>query len=161
MSASSVAWIALAVADLQNSRSGPLVLGFTTTALATGQTDRVTPLISNTSEEILGAIGFSGKYTMDASYGTVTPNVIPPNLKDMAIEKVIRRLKQVLDMPLTAQESEDERTYNRTLALIREGRYPIDITNNPGNNISLPGGGVTTYVRNRSEYTRRGLSNLC
>ncbi len=161
MSASSVAWVQLVFADIQNSRSGPLALGMQTTALATGQTDRITPLLSNTAEEIIGAIGFSGKFTMDASYGTVTPNLIPPNLKDMAVEKTIRRLKQVLDMPLTAQETDDEKTYNRVLALIREGRYPIDITNNPGNNLSIPGGGVSSYVRNCSQFTRRGLSGLC
>lgn len=154
-------WIQLSFADIQNSRSGPLSLGFQSTALAAGQTDRVTPLISNVSEEIVGAIGFSGKYVMDASYGSVSPCKIPPNLKDPAVEKVIRRLKLVLNMPLLAQETDDEKTYNRTLALIREGKYPVDITNNPGGNISIPAGGVGSIQRQRTQFSRAGLSGLC
>ncbi len=161
MALTATQWIQIVFADIQNSRSGPLSLGFASTALATGQTDRVTPLISNTTEEIIGAIGFSGKYTMDASYGSLTPNVIPPNLKDLAVEKIIRRLKLVLNMALLQQETDDERNYNRILSLIREGRYPIDITNNPGNNLSLPGGGVGSIVRNCTQFSRAQLSNLC
>ncbi len=161
MAASSVAWIQIVIADIQNSRSGPLVLGFQTTALAAGQSDPVPAIISQVVEEILGCIGFSGRYTMDASYGTLSPNVLPPNLKDLAVEKICRKLKGRLNMPYTQSEQDDEKQYNARLNLIREGRWPIDVTNNPGNNLSVKGGTVATIVRNRSLYTRGGLSGLC
>ncbi len=161
MPASSVAWIQIVTADIQNSRSGPLVLGFQTTALAAGQADPVPAIISQVVEEILGVIGFSGRYTMDASYGTLSPNVIPPNLKDLAVEKICRKLKGRLNMPYTESEREDEKSYNARINLIRDGRWPIDITNNPGNNLSVRGGTVATIVRQRSQFTRSGLSGLC
>lgn len=160
MALSAVTWIQIVTADIQNSRSGPLVLGFQTTALATGQSDPVPAIISQVTEELLGVMGFSGRYTMDASYGTVSPNVIPPNLKDMAVEKICRKLKGRLNMPYTESEREDEREYQKRLNLLREGRWPVDITDNPGNNLSVRGGAVATYVRQASLFTRSGLSNL-
>lgn len=161
MAASSVSWVQITFADIQNSRSGPLVTGFATTALATGQTNPIPAIIDQVTEEILGLIGFSGRYVLDASYGTVSPNVLPPNLKDMAVEKICRKLKGRLDMPLTESEREDERAYDKRLMLIREGKWPIDVSDNPGNNLSVQGGNVVTHVRQHSQYTRKGLQGLC
>ncbi len=160
MSASSVQWIQIVVADIQNSRSGPLVLGFQTTALAAGQTDPIPSIIVQVTEEILGVMGFSGKYTMDASYGAISPNVIPPNLKDWAVEKICRRLKMRLNMALLAQEQEDERQYERRLNLLRQGQWPVDVTNNPGNNLSRPTSGIGNYNRQSPQFTRCQLNNL-
>lgn len=161
MAASATTWIQVTFADIQNSRSGPLVLGFQSTALATGQTNPVPAIIDQVTEEILGIIGFSGRVVMDASYGTVSPNVLPPNLKDMAVEKICRKLKGRLDMPLTEQERQDEKDYNQRLNLLREGKWPVDISDNPGNNLSVQGGAVVSQQRQHAEFTRRGLRGLC
>ncbi len=157
---SSVAWIQIVIADLQNSRSGPLVVGFQTTALAPGQSDPVPAVISQVTEEILGVMGFSGRYTMDASYGTVTPNVIPPNLKDLAVEKIARKLKGRLNMALTNQELDEERTYQHRISALREGRWPVDLTNNPGNNLSSNPGVVARSGPTTSYFKRGQLADL-
>ena len=143
MAASSVAWIQITLADLQNARAGPLVLAFQSTALASGQTDPTAPIIADATEEVLGVMGYSGRYTMDASYGTVSPNVIPPNLKRLVVEKICRIFKGRLNMALLPQEVDDERTYQIRLADLRVGRWPVDMTNNPGNNLSAQPGSVT------------------
>lgn len=156
-------WIQITIADIQASRSGPLVLGFQTTALAPGQPDPVPVIIAQVTEEIIGSIGFSGRYTMDASYGSVNPNVIPPNLKDLAVEKICRKLKGRFtgSVGLTTDEREDEKDYERKMSLIRDGRYPIDVTNNPGNNLSVRGGSVVAIQGQRTQFRASQLRNLC
>lgn len=160
MPASSVAWIQITLGDLQNSRAAALVQGFTSTSLASGQSSPVPSIIAQVTEEILGVMGFSGRYTMDASYGTVSPNVLPPNLKQLAVDKICRILKGRLQMPLLAQETEEENVYQRRLVDLREGRWPVDLTDNPGNNLSNNPGTVsrTTFQTNR--FKRSQLNNL-
>jgi hypothetical protein len=157
--ASSVAWIQITLADLQNSRAAALVAGFTGTSLASGQSSPVPAIISDATEEILGVIGFSGRYAMDASYGTVSPNVIPPNLKSMVVENICRLLKKRLNMALLAQEVEDERNYQSRLRDLRAGEWPVDVTDNPGNNLSAQGGTVSICAPS-ARFKRSQLSNL-
>ena len=158
--ASSVAWIQVTLGDLQNSRAGPLVLAFTATALSSGQSSPVPSIIADATEEILGVMGFSGRYTMDASYGTVSPNVIPPNLKRLVVENICRIFKRRLNMALLPQEVEDERMYQARLRDLREGNWPVDLTDNPGNNLSVNGGSVSTTTALTSQFTRSKLRNL-
>lgn len=160
MSASSVTWIQVTLADLQDARAGPLVLAMQQTALASGQTSPVPRIIADASEEVLGAIGFSGRYLMDASYGTVTPNVIPPNLKRMVVEKICRIFKGRLNMALLPQEVEEERVYQDRLSDLIAGKWPVDVTDNPGNNLSVQGGAVSAYNPNTTQFSRSKLNNL-
>jgi hypothetical protein len=157
----SVPWIAVTLADLQDAQAGPLVTAFQTTALASGQSDPTGRVIANISDEILGSIGFSGRYTMDASQGTVTPNVIPPNLKDLCVKKVCRVLKGRLNMVLLPDQTQDERTYQSTLLQLREGRFPINATSNPsGSNIAVKPGLVTLNLGQRRQFEPHDLRNL-
>jgi hypothetical protein len=161
---SAVPWYGLVLADLQNAQAGPLVVAMQGTALASGQTDPTPQVMCDTCDEILGAVGFSGRYTMDASQGTFAagvPNLIPPNLKNFAVKRVIRTCKGRLNMAPNAMDIEDERTYQRTLQLLREGKYPVDVTNNPsGSNISVKPGLVTLnqgYCRHYQPWQLRNL----
>lgn len=156
-----VPWIQVALVDLQNAQAGPLVVAFQSTALAMGQADPTPQAIADITDQILGSIGFSGRYTMDASQGTVFPNVIPPNLKNMAVRAVCRFMKGRLEMPLRADETEDGRTFERTLQLLRDGRFPIDATSNPsGSDIAVKPGLVAINYGYRRQFQPHDLSNL-
>jgi hypothetical protein len=134
------------------------------TALASGQSDPTPQVICDTSDEILGAIGFSGRYLMDASQGTFgsgTPNLIPPNLKNFCVKRVIRTCKGRLNMAPNAMDIEDERTYQRTLELLRKGQYPVDLTNNPsGSNVSIKSGAVALNTGYCRKFQPCQLNNL-
>lgn len=158
---SALPWIAVGVTDLQNAQAGALVAAFQGTALGVGQTDPTGPVIAQVSDELLGDIGFSGRYTMDASQGTVTPNLIPPNLKDLCVKRVVRIMRGRLEMPLTADQIQDERTYQSIRGQIRRGEYPIDLTNNPsGSNVSIKSGQVSLNPGYCRRFQPWQLNNL-
>src|SRR5256885_1255991 len=106
-------------------------------------------------------MGFCVRYTNDACYGSLDPNVIPPNIKNIAGQKIGRKLNGRLNMSLTDQERDDERSYDRRLNLIREGNWPIDVTNNPGNNLSVKQGSVVSFVNQPTRFRASQLGNLC
>lgn len=161
---SSVPWIAVTVGDLQNAQAGPLVVAFQSTALAVGQVDPTGQILTDVSAEVLGAVGFSGRYTMDASQGTFAagvPDLIPPNLKSLVVNKVVRIMRGRLEMVATAMQIEDEKTYQRVLQQIRDGRYPVDATNNPsGSDISVKPGLVTLNKGSHRHFRPHQLNNL-
>jgi hypothetical protein len=161
---SSVPWVAVTVSDLQNAQAGALVLAFQTTALGQGQSDPTAQVLTDVSAELLGAVGFSGRYTMDASQGTFgagVPDLIPPNLKSLVVNKVVRIMRGRLEMVATAMQIEDEKTYQRTLDRIRLGQYPVDATNNPsGSDISVRPGLVALNYGNRRHFRPGQLDNL-
>lgn len=158
---SALPWVAVTVADLQNAQAGALVSAFQGTALGSGQSDPTGPVIAQVSDEILGDIGFSGRYIMDASQGTVTPNVIPPNVKDLCVKRVVRIMRGRLEMALTSDQMQDERTYQSIRRDIREGRYPIDQTSNPsGSNVSIKSGQVSLNCGQRRRFQPCDLENL-
>jgi hypothetical protein len=161
MALTALPWIAVALVDLQNAQAGALVTAFQTTALASGQTDPTTQVIADTSDEILGSIGFSGRYTMDASQGTLTPNLIPPNLKNFCVKKAIRTLRGRLNMGLMPDQIQDERTYQSTLAQLRKGEFPVDATNNPsGVDVSVKPGLVALNPGYHRHFQPHQLRNL-
>lgn len=156
-----VPWVAITLTDLQNAQAGALVTAFQTSALASGQADPTGKVINDVTQEILGAVGFSGRYTMDASQGTVVPDVLPPNLLNMAVAKVCRKMRGRLEMPLMPDQIEDERTFQRTLQLLRDGRYPVTATSNPsGTDISGNPGLVALNPGQWRRFTPGQLNNL-
>lgn len=154
-------WIAVALVDLQNAQAGGLVTAFQSTALASGQPDPTGPVIAQVSDEILGSVGYSGRYTMDASQGTVVPNLLPPNLKDMAVKKIVRILRGRLNLTLMPDQIQDERTYQSILLQLRKGEYPVDATNNPSaTDISVKPGLVALNPGITRRYQPCDLGNL-
>jgi hypothetical protein len=115
-------WITLSVTDLNNSRAAPIIKAAQTTVLATGQADPIPDLIAQVQAELRGMIGFSGRYGLDGSSGTS----IPPNLKDMAVQKVAREVQARLHLPMSDQDKEDDKLYQARLLLIAQGKWPID-----------------------------------
>lgn len=142
-----VPWVAVALTDIQNARPGTLVAAFQGTALASGQGDPTLAIIQKVTADILGAVGYSGRYVMDASQGqNGAVDVLPPNLFDFAVEKMCRMMEKRLMMPWTDDEKADERQYQNVLRDLKLGKYPVDATNNPGNaaSISSQGGAVAS-----------------
>jgi hypothetical protein len=159
---SQVPWVAIALTDIQNARPGALVTGFQATALASGQSDPTLYIIQKVTAEVLGAVGYSGRYTMDASQGqNGTVDLLPPNLFDFAVEKCCRMMEKRLAMPWTPDEVKDEDRYQKTLVEIRLGKYPIDATNNPsGSNISIQPGQVALNCGYHRRFQPWQLNNL-
>ena len=155
-----VPWVAVTLTDIQNARPGPLVTAFQTTALASGQSDPTTAIIQKCTAELLSAVGMSGRVVMDASQGQVVPDVVPPNLFDMLVEAICRRMQKRLRLPWTDDEKADQRHYEEILLKLRTGDYPVDMTNNPGNaaSISSKGGSVATVGGNPRLFRQAGCN---
>lgn len=150
-------WIELALADLNEARAAPIITAVQTTVLGSGQPDPIPFLISQVVQEIRGAIGFSGKFPLDGD----SDDSLPPNLKDMAVQKICRVAKGRVNMALNETERQDESVYQTRLKMILDGKYPIDIPDNPATvNPSLPQGAVTNIRGFRREFTRSTLRNL-
>lgn len=150
-------WIELTIDDLNEARAAPIITAVQTTVLAAGQPDPIPFLIAQVVQEIRGMIGFSGKFPLDGD----SDDSLPPNLKDMAVQKICRVAKGRVNMPLNETERQDESVYQARLKMISEGRFPIDIPDNPADvNPSLPQGKVTNIQGFRREFTRSTLRNL-
>ncbi len=150
-------WIELSISDLNEARAAPIITAVQTTVLASGQPDPVPFLISQVVQEIRGMIGFSGKFPLDGD----SADSLPPNLKDMAVQKICRVAKGRVNMPLNETERQDESVYQTRLKMISEGKFPIDIPDNPAQvNPSLPQGKVTNIQGFKREFTRKDLRNL-
>lgn len=142
----SVPWVAVALADIQNARPGPLVAAFQSTALAAGQSDPTTAIIQKCTTELLAAVGYSGRVVMDASQGNVTPDVVPPNLFDRLVEKICRSMAKRVNYAWTVDEQNDERSYQKMLQGLMSGTVAVYATSNPGaaSSLSAAGGAVAS-----------------
>jgi hypothetical protein len=151
-------WITLTNTDLTDARATQILTAAQTNATAAGQSDPLPIAIARVTEELRGVIGFSGKYQVSA-----TANTLPPNLKDMAVQKVIRMVLRRLNQPalLTEDDRQDERTYEARLNLIRAGNYQIDLPDDPLDVApSTPVGAVGFNQGDCRQYTTKGLQNL-
>lgn len=156
-------WITPTSTDLYDARANTLLQAATTQALASGQADPTSDVIAKVVEEIRGAIGFSGKYQVSA-----TANTIPPNLKDMAVLKIVRKLIQRFDAGamtggsmLTPADQQDDRVYEARLNMIRQGQYPVDLPDDPLSVApSTPSGRVEFIQGDTRRWTTCGTQNL-
>jgi hypothetical protein len=152
----SVPWITLTVTALNDAKAATLISAVQTTSLASGQGDPIPALISQIVEELRGAIGFSGKYGVSETEGT-----IPPNLKDMAVQKIVRICKRRLEQTLNQDDRDDEASYQKRLDYIRRGEWPIDQPDDPlATAPSTPNGKVSEVRAPARRFTRAQLDNL-
>ena len=115
------AWTAITAADLNDHTVAELVAALRQEALAIGQTDPLPRIIVEVTNEIRGAIGFSGRYSVDADLTTV-----PNTLKEMAVKKITRTMKGRLQMPLLKDEEKDAATYESRLEALINFAWPVD-----------------------------------
>lgn len=126
------AWINITLADLNDARVGKLVEALRTKALADEQTDPMPRVITSVAHEVRDCIAFGGT-TLSA-----TVDSIPPGLKDLVVQKVVRALKARLLMALTTEEQEAERLYQRRLEQLTRGDWPVDTPSDPIETPPLP-----------------------
>lgn len=120
-----MSWITITLADLNDARVAELVEALRTEALGAGQTDPMPRRIQTVIDEIRRCIRF-GNAILDADVAK-----IPAGLKDMAVEKIVRGLKGRLLQPLTDDEKDAEKLYQRRLEQLTKGEWPVDTTDNP------------------------------
>lgn len=96
-----MSWIAITVATLNEAKVAALVNACNTAAKAEGQDDRADGLIQGVVNEIRNAVATCRTNQVDEDTTT-----IPESQRDLAVDLVLARLKNVLEIPLT----EDERT---------------------------------------------------
>lgn len=149
-------WISITAPSLNDAKAAPLLAAVANTCLAAAQQDPTPALISQIVEELRGAIGFSGKYGVSATDGT-----IPPNLKDLAVQKIIRICKRRLEQTLTQDDTADESTYQKRLDYIRRGEWPIDQPDDPlATAPSTPKGRVSEIRPPARQFTRQDTQFL-
>lgn len=150
-------WATIVENDLNNARAAGIILAAKTTVLATGQANPIPDLIAQVQAEVRGMVGFSGRYPLDADSDTS----IPPNLKNMTVQKICREVFRRLNLPLTDQDRADEQDYERILNLIGEGKYPIGAPDNIATtNPDLPTNSVAYIPGFTRIYTRCNLDAL-
>jgi hypothetical protein len=114
-------WFTLSLADLNDHKVGELIDALRTEALASGQSDPMPRIMVEITNELRGAIAFSGRYQIDA-----TTTALPNTLKETAVKKVIRVMKSRLELGYTKAEEEDSAIYEQRLKALIEYRWPVD-----------------------------------
>lgn len=123
-------WTTITVANLNASSVSGKVATIRQIATAKTMPDPAPAAIANITAELRGAIGFSGKYIVDQD-ATKLPN----SILDLAIKKMVRDMSKTVNLPLSVDESADERTYEARLEKIRQGQWPIETADTP---IAIP-----------------------
>lgn len=148
-------WITIAALDLNDHKVGELVEALRTEALAQGQGDPMPGIITQVVSEIRGAIGFSGRYVLDADLATV-----PKSLREAAAKKIIRVLKGRLEIALSEDERTDAKVYEARLQSLVSGEWPVETADIPLNPVptqqaaSVPA--ITSRIRKFSSEAGDG-----
>jgi|GEM_PF-2063321 len=168
-------WVNLTVTDLYNTRAAPIIEAAEQTVLHTeptpppAQANPIPSLIAQVQAEIRGAVGFSGQYSLD---GDPTPATdpddplpsstsIPPNLKDLAVNKIVRECKARLEMPLNDWDRMQEQQYQKIITALLEGKYPVDAPDIPADdNPSVAFSGAKFFRGNRRNFDACDTSGL-
>jgi hypothetical protein len=119
-------WTVITSGALNASSSSGKVAQIRELAAKRNMPDPAPAAIANITNELRAAIGFSGKYTVDANL-----SALPAGLIDLATKKIVRDMARVVNFPLTDDEKTDERTYEARLDKIRLGQWPIDPADTP------------------------------
>lgn len=114
-------WLIITTDDLLDARAAPLVTALRTKVLADGQTDPAPRITQVVVDEIRRCIAFCASTPLDADTAT-----IPPGLKEMAVQKIVRLMKGRLLQALTEDEKEAERLYQRRLEQLTRCEWPVD-----------------------------------
>jgi hypothetical protein len=126
-------------------------------ATTLGQPDPLPELIANAVAEIRTAIGFKSQSLLDANTAA-----LPPNLVDLAVQKICRALKKRIQMAFTPSEIDDEKTYNSRIGALTRGEWPVDAPLNPVVPTAQPaaGMGMSVVTRSRPQAGRHNLRGL-
>ncbi|MDE2107253.1 MAG: hypothetical protein KGL39_59195 [Patescibacteria group bacterium] len=117
-------WIAIAKADLYNSKAAALIDAADSVQLGVGQTDRTTGVIADVTLEIRRRVG--KEYAVDAD-----PTKIPGGLKPLAVDLIYCRLKIALEQELSPAELQMLARRERELDRISDGKDVVEAPDTP------------------------------
>jgi hypothetical protein len=147
-------WLTLADGDFDDAQVAELVAALREEALGEGQDDPLPNFIADTTREIRDVILYSGK-PVDA-----VALSIPGSLKELAVEKVLRRAKKRLNR-LNEQDTRDEAFYQQRLVQLRDGKWPIETPDNAITTPAVtPATGQISVVHSRPAISGRALNGL-
>ena len=143
------AWITIVLADLNDARVAELIEAVRKEELGAGQTDPMPRRIQTVTDEIRRCIAFRASTPLDADTTT-----IPTGLKDMAVEKIFRGLKGRLLIPLTDDEKDAEKLYQKRLEQLTRCEWPVDKPDTVATTPTVEKSGASRVV----SYDCHGLS---
>jgi len=148
-------WTPVTLDNLNDASVAGLVEKLRDIAREQGQTDPWQRFVQITTDEIRSVIGFSGR-PLDAD-----STAIPKGLVDLAIRKVIRLMERSAERALSTDEQADEKQYQKRLEDIRDGKWPIEVPDNPQTTPQVKSSEGTTIVDSeRRRATRRTLRGI-
>lgn len=119
-------WIIITDADLNDHQVAELVTALREEALGDTQGDPMPGIIAEVTNELRGAIAFSGRYELDAAAAAV-----PKSLREMVAKKIVRVMKGRLGQALAKDEERDADTYESRLKSLVKGEWPVDAPDAP------------------------------
>lgn len=119
-------WRPIVLDDLNAAGTSGKVTIILSAATARALPDPSAAAIAAVTQELRAAIGFSGKYSVDQDV-----TALPSGLIDLAIGRIVRRMAKSVQLALTDDERNDERTYETRLDKIRQGLWPVEAADNP------------------------------
>lgn len=146
-----MSWIPITQDTLNEAKVAALVEACNTAALADNQPGRIEGLIQGVVDEIRNAVATCRGNQVDSySYK------IPASLRDLAVDLILARLKNTLDMPLTEDERNTVAERRRQLRDIAACKLVVDQPDN-ATQPEVQGGGAVKLV---SENQRHPFGQL-
>lgn len=143
-------WITISASDLNDHKIAELVAALREEALGVGQTDPMPGTITEVVNELRNAIGFSGKYQLDADETTV-----PKSFRELAAKKIVRVLKGRLEQALSKDEIADSEIYESRLKALVKGEWPVDKPDNVEPEVQTQSAAATPGITPRTRTYRR------
>ncbi len=143
-------WITIAATDLNDHKVADLVTALREEALGAGQTDPMPGIIEEVTNELRGAIAFSGRYQLDADEATV-----PRSFREMVTKKIIRVMKGRLQQSLDEDEKTDGEVYESRLKGLGRGEWPVDKPDIADTDVPTQSTGATPRITARERSYRR------
>lgn len=152
-----VAWITIAVTDLNNYLVAAQVGAVNTAALGSGQTDRFTEVKTSVLNRIRNKIESCANNRL-----SLTPLTIPPSLKACACLLIIEGLQSSIpSLKLSEDQVRQIEKYEADLTAIAKCELTVEEPTDPldpGN--AQTGGAVEVFTDNTRRFTRRTMDGL-
>src|SRR5580704_16912281 len=151
------AWLTIQLSDLNNYLVGAQVTALNTAALATGQSDRFTSIMTDMVNRIRVKIEGCPRNHISA-----TPLTIPPELKWAACYLVIEAMQAAVPgLKLTDDQRNQIAKASEQLTRVADCKEVVSIPNDPLTPVDVQRGGETQLVtRSRRLGTRRQTRDL-
>ena len=146
-------WIAITTATLNEAKVATLIEACSTAALGTDQPDRAPGIIQGVVDEVRLACAKKNRIDSDLAK-------IPKGLRDLTVDVIIARLKKAIEKPLTKDETDALARYDRILAKVVSGDWPIDEADAPVDSpieSPTPSPSFGTRTRKFTDRTQDGI----